>query len=398
MSTAVRDVELTTLPSEIADLERYSACLLLVRNRGRPVGAVTLSVVQGRIPADALRAAFAPDWPDSGQIGTDGRLHRSERTARHESSDRRATVAVCTRDRTEDLARCLAALLRLPDDGQELLVIDNAPTTDATCQLVAAHPGVRYVREDRPGLNVARNRALREARGEVVAFCDDDAAPDPEWLQALVRNFDDPSVLAVTGLTMPLELETPAQEWFERLCRFGRGFETIVFDHRHPSSERPGAPGVGANMAMRRSVLEQVGAFDEALDAGTPTCSGGDNEMFSRILTAGYRIVYDPGALSWHRHRRTWPELRRTLYGYRVGLYAVWARQLYRERDVRILRQGVGRIVKYQLPLLARSLLRRPGCAPVDLRAAELMGCLVGPVAYLISARRNAHWQRRALN
>jgi hypothetical protein len=68
------------------------------------------------------------------------------------------------------------ALLRLPEDGQELLVVDNCPSTDATCNLVAAYEGIRYVREDRPGLNVARNRALREAVNEIVAFTDDDTA------------------------------------------------------------------------------------------------------------------------------------------------------------------------------------------------------------------------------
>jgi cellulose synthase/poly-beta-1,6-N-acetylglucosamine synthase-like glycosyltransferase len=393
MSTAVRDVELTAPPTEIVGLDRYSACLLLLRRRGRPVGAVTLNVVGGRISDEELRVGIAQTPTPANRPSGDRQRSSSNEVERDKGPAPRATVAVCTRDRTADLARCLAALLRLPDDGQEILVIDNAPATDGTRRLVAAHPSIRYVREERPGLNVARNRALHEARSDVIAFCDDDAAPDPRWLRALMRNFDDPSVLAVTGLTMPLELETPAQEWFERLCRFGRGFERIVFDQSHPAAGRPGAPGVGANMALRRVIQEWVGAFDEALDAGTPTCSGGDNEMFARILTAGYRIVYDPDALSWHRHRRTWPELRRTLYGYRVGLYAMWARQVHRDRDVAILRQAVGRIFRQQLPLLARSLLGRPGSAPLDLRAAELAGCLVGPIAYWMSARRSSRYK-----
>ena len=308
---------------------------------------------------------------------------------------RHATVAICTRDRPANLERCLTALRRLPDDGQELLVIDNAPSTDATRRLVAAHPGTHYVHEPRPGLNVARNRALREARGEIVAFCDDDTVPDAGWLRALAAAFDQPAVLAVTGLTMPSELETSAQVWFERQCGFGRGFQRTVFDHLHPRARDPGARGVGANMALRRCVVQQVGGFDEALDAGTPTCSGGDNDMFSRILSAGYTIVYEPAALSWHLHRRSWPELRRQVYGYRVGLYATWTKQLVRGHDPTVLRPAARRIVKHQVPMLVRSLLRRSGSNPLDLATVELVGCLVGPAAYAISALTAARRRRR---
>ena len=141
----------------------------------------------------------------------------------------RATIAVCTRDRPDDLRRCLEGLMAMPDDGQEVVVVDNAPATEATRELVAAYPRVRYVREDRPGLDCARNRALREAHHEVVAFTDDDSVPDPHWLRALLPNFADPLVLCVTGLTMPLELETEAQEWFEQMSTFNRGFKRRVF-------------------------------------------------------------------------------------------------------------------------------------------------------------------------
>jgi GT2 family glycosyltransferase len=308
---------------------------------------------------------------------------------------RPVTVAICTRNRTTELERSLAAVLRLPDDDQELLVIDNAPSTDATYRFVATFPRVRYVCEPRPGLNVARNRALREARGELVAFCDDDAVVDRGWLRALAARFDAPGVMAVTGLTMPSELDTPAQKWFERHYGFGRGFRSVVFDRRHPLAGHPGAPGVGANMALRRSVVRQVGGFDVALDAGTPTCSGGDNEMFSRILSAGYTIVYEPAALSWHRHRRSWRELRRQVYGYRVGLYATWTKQLVRDHDATVLRPAARRIVKHQVPMLVHSLLRRSASNPLDLATAELIGCLVGPAAYAISALTSTRWRRR---
>jgi GT2 family glycosyltransferase len=239
-------------------------------------------------------------------------------------------------------------------------------------------------------LNVARNRALQEAQGEVVVFNDDDAAPEADWLSKLLRNFNDPRVLCVTGLTLPLELETPAQECFEQQSPFGRGFARRIFDGTVADPLAVSQVGAGANMALRKAVLTTVGAFDEALDAGTPTRSGGDHEMFYRILRHGFRIVYDPEAISWHRHRRSWQELEDTLYGYGVGVYSYWTRSLLVEHEWRTLLHASFWLLQGQLPGMVRSLLGRPGAMPLRLAQAELRGCLAGPRSYLRSrsARR----------
>src|SRR5206468_10948801 len=113
-----------------------------------------------------------------------------------------------------------------------------------------------------------------------------------QWLRALVRNFDDPLVYCVTGLTMPLQLEAEAQEWHERYTTFVRGFRRRVFDGATFNPTAGGQAGSGVNMALRRRVLQELGPFDEALDARTRTQSGGDGEMFSRILSSGYRMVF----------------------------------------------------------------------------------------------------------
>jgi cellulose synthase/poly-beta-1,6-N-acetylglucosamine synthase-like glycosyltransferase len=269
-------------------------------------------------------------------------------------------------------------------DGQEVLVVDSASRSEKTQRVCETH-GVRYVREERSGLDRARNRAMREASHPIVAFCDDDAAVDPNWLRALCRHFVDPRVLATTGITMPLELETDAQEWFERTNPLGRGFERRRFDGMAHPSLLVGRVGAGANMALRRDVLELVAPFDEALDAGTPTRSGGDFDMFARILAAGYTIVYEPDALSWHRHRRSWGELRNAIFGYGVGVYAHLTASALR-REAAIVRTSLGWL-RVQIKALLRSLLRRPGRVPLDLVAAELAGCAMGPFAYARSRR-----------
>jgi GT2 family glycosyltransferase len=394
MATKVLDLELEQAPSTITGLEGYQQALVLFRFHGRPVGQAYLPVINGRLNQTELQeaATFAPGWDyyrqrlydylDWDEIVAAGRQLAAERPLRQ------ATVAVCTRDRPDDLARCLDAFMALPDDGQEFLVVDNCPSTDATQKIVAQYDGrVRYVREDRPGLNVARNRALREARHEIIAFNDDDAIPDPNWLRALLRNFQDPDVLCVTGLTMPVELETKAQEWFERYSPFGRGFQRRFFEGKPDMAPAAGRVGAGANMAVRRSLLEKVGPFDEVLDSGTPTRSGGDTEMFARILSARYHIIYDPAALTWHRHRRTWRELRRAVYGYGVGTYALWTRMLLVERRLGVVLAAGQHFLFHQLPMVWRAITRQGDHMPLDLALAELAGCLAGSRAYLISRR-----------
>ena len=139
-------------------------------------------------------------------------------------------------------------------------------------------------------------------------------------------------------------------------------------------------------MALRRSVLDVIGPFDDALDAGTATHSGGDHDMFSRILAAGYSIAYQPGALSRHRHRREWAELERAVYGYGVGVYAFITSQVLRgEWSAPWL---CLRWMPWQLRLLVRGVPGRPGGVPLRLALTELRGCAAGPLAYLRARRR----------
>jgi glycosyltransferase involved in cell wall biosynthesis len=383
MPTAVLDLDAERLPDEIALPSRYGHALILFRWKGKPVGQVTLTTREGKISRDRIREAVAKQ---SAPILQQWLYDYLECDLRPAVQVQPATVAVCTRDRPADLSRCLVALSRLRDQGHEILVVDSASRTDEPRQVVAQFPQARYVREERPGLDIARNRAMREARHPIVAFTDDDAEPDSDWLYYLTQGFDDRRVLAVTGLTMPLELETPAQEWFERTNGFGRGFTRTVYNGTSHNPFWVAQIGAGVNMALRRETVEMVGRFDEALDAGTPTRSGGDHDMFIRILMAGYSIVYEPAALNRHRHRREWEGLRDTIYGYGVGVYAHLTGHLLRNREPSTLLLALGWL-RDQIPSLFRALLRRPDHVPLDLVFAELRGCVAGPRAYLTSRR-----------
>ena len=388
MPAAVLDLNLENLPSQIDNLKGYDRALCLLRFRAKPVGQKILPVQNEQI---IIKEFYHELVEAAGYRLPTHWLHQyldwNNRKVKGFKPPK-ATIAICTRDREQDLKRCLNALIKLPDDGQEVLVIDNCPSTNETQQLVETYPGVRYICEPRPGLNIARNRALQEAKHEIVAFTDDDAVPDTTWLRALVSNFDNPLVLCVTGLTMPLELETEAQEAFEKYSPFNKGFTKKLYSSNTCNPLATGNVGAGANMALRKTVQQSVGFFDEALDAGTPTQSGGDHEFFARILIGGFSIVYEPEALSWHRHRRTWKETRKAVEGYGTGVYAFWTRTLFVEREFSILKFPWDWFRHEQLPNLVRAIIRRPNAQPLSLVLAELKGCYVGPWAYFLSKRR----------
>jgi glycosyltransferase involved in cell wall biosynthesis len=386
MPTKILDFELRAVPSQISGLERYSAALVLLRSEERPVLVLTVPLRHGVFRRSDLRERLAAGWG--------GDLHSCWSNLllppppfEVKPNPPGVTVAICTRNRPEDLIKCLNSLVKLPEDGQEILVIDNCPSNDASEQLVRRFPSVRYVRENRPGLDCARNRALREARGQIIAFIDDDAVADKNWLRRIAEPCAEPLTLCVTGLSLPVELETESQEEFERLAAFGRGFVRKRFSVETNSPTAGGAAGVGANMALRKDVLAKVGGFDEALDAGTGTHSGGDSDMFSRIIAAGYDVMYEPAALNWHRHRRTREELRRAMFGYGVGIYAAWTRSFLVEKEWDVFKAFWYWFVKVQLKNAVRSLLRRRGAYPLDLIWEELRGSVWGPVAYLLATQ-----------
>lgn len=391
MPTAVVRLEATSLPPALEFPPRYEAVFALVLWNGRPVGHGTFPLRQGVLDGERLRDGIERV---AGPMIATRRLHAwLAWDDRCRDAQPRATIAICTRDRPDDLSRCLTAMAALPNDGQEVLVIDSASRAgDAVRAVVDRFPGTRYVREACPGLDIARNRALREARGEIVLFCDDDAEVDGGWLRAIAANFGDPRTLCVTGLILPAELETPAQEWFEKTNSFGRGYVRVVHDGVVHDPFFVSRVGAGASMALRRTVLDLLGPFDEALDAGTPTRSGGDHDYFTRILAAGYRIVYDPAALSWHRHRREWSELRPAIEGYGTGVWAYLTRQLL-HGELRAPYVAVAWL-RWQLRGLVRGMLRRSTILPPRLAAAEIRGCLVGPRAYLVSRRARRDTER----
>ncbi|MGW2786964.1 glycosyltransferase [Streptomyces populi] len=368
----------------------------LVRLHGRPLGMVSAADASG---PDGLWRALA-DTAYAELAGQLARYLAGNRTGPSDGGARRQeprqepviSVVVATRDRPKKLRHCLQSLLRSKYPEFEIIVVDNAPADDRTEVLVHAEfPGrVRYVREPAAGLARAHNVGLARARGSVVAFTDDDTLVDPGWLSALAETFArDARIGCVTGLIVPAELETPAQGVLERQGGFAKGYASRTWSLSDPPTDplfpfTAGRFGSGANMAFRTDALRALGGFDTATGAGTPGKGGDDLLAFFEILAAGHTLVYQPGAIVWHCHRRTMDAVAAQVFGYGAGLGAYLTGALLRNpRRMPALLRRLPRGIRYAM---TRSHDR--GADPEadrsrHLALLEVRGMVYGPCGYL---------------
>ena len=292
------------------------------------------------------------------------------------------SVVVCTRDRTAQLAVCLQSLLAVQYTNFEIIVVDNTPSGTATFNLVK-NLNVRYVCENRPGLNNARNRGIEAARYDIIAFTDDDVCVDRYWLQAIAKAFTNEEVMAVTGYVAPAELATTAQSIFELdYGGMGQGFnQRIIRQHNLSAKQLIWASnfGIGANMSFRRGVFSKTGGFDPALDVGTPSGGGGDIEMFHRLVSKGFTLVYDPCVIVWHTHRKDMPGLKKQIFnnGRGFGCYLISSVNKGSVKSSAALKfLLINWFYKWNLRNLLKSKI------PKQLSLAELYGMLTSPAAY----------------
>lgn len=401
----VADVELSNPLEDIKDLENYTGFLGIVRLHGQPVGYIQMPVVNGAVKAEDLIKKIIEYyyWPITGcclqaaltSPGNNITGWLNAAPAAPTATLPFITVAVCTRDRTPDLELCLNALTQLDYPLFEILVIDNAPATTATEKLISSKfPHVRYAVEPRPGLDWARNRAIAEAKGEIIAYTDDDVIVDKGWAKAFGILFaENPEVMASTGLVVPFEIESEAQALFEEYGGFGRGFKR-KWTHVERSQKMSwrllgtGQFGTGANMAYRLGVFDKIGLFDPALDVGTVTNGGGDLEMFFRILREGYTLVYEPAAMVRHRHRREYEKLKTQLAN-NGSLYSYFIAGAKKYPDMRpAFLQISSYWMRYWNFRRYINSFFKPGGFPRELILAELKGGFTGLTRYKKSVEK----------
>ncbi|WP_413405041.1 glycosyltransferase [Paenibacillus amylolyticus] len=216
----------------------------------------------------------------------------------------KATVAICTYNRAYDLSESVLSVTRQHVEYDvEIIVIDNN-STDHTAQLVQeiqdieGVDNVKYVLEKKPGLSAARNRAIREARGEYILFLDDDAIASPLWIQHIVDVFEsDSSIGCVGGKIEPL-WESQKPDWIpsERLSLY------TILDYADHVIEMPN-PSIpfGANVAFRTQLFQDIAPFREDLGrVGKNLLSNEESELISRIRVQ-HKVFYTPFGSVQHK-------------------------------------------------------------------------------------------------
>jgi glycosyltransferase involved in cell wall biosynthesis len=407
----------------------YRRALALVRFHAVPLGVVELAVEDGGIGADQLarhiwealgvkinahlRADGLPEVTELGRaglaaVGTPACIQAREAFL---ATAPFVSVVTPTHERPQQVVALVRSILAsaYPEARYEILVVDNAPSSNATADLIEQTFGdcrqVRYVREDRPGTSHARNCGVAAARGDIVVFADDDELVDEHWLTEMVRGFgaaDD--VASVTGLIVPLESETLAQGWFEQFGGYCKEqCESRLFnlaDHHAAGPLFPynvGVLGAGGSMAFRRATLLEIGAFDTALGATTPTLGGEDIDALLRVVLEGYSLLYQPAALVRHPPYREYAQLRRQIVCYGTGLTACLFKNVVAKP--RLLPDFLGKLPRGILFAFGSRSSHHAGKRPDyprELTWLEIRGLLYGPLAYLRSRRRLARATRRA--
>ena len=218
----------------------------------------------------------------------------------------KATVIVCTFNRCQTLAGTLERLAKsvVPVSTEwEVLIADNN-SSDATSEVAKDFCGrypdrFRYVFERRPGKSYALNSAIQQARGDVIAFVDDDVSMEPTWLGNLIAEFCSGDWAGIGGRILP-QWPCAPPSWFPEegwSVRAPLGIFDLGVEAR-PLTDAP----FGANMAIRRRVFEKHGLFRTDLGPGpnNKVRNNEDTEFGRRLLTAGERIKYAPAALVYH--------------------------------------------------------------------------------------------------
>lgn len=395
------DLAAGTLRLHTTDLQRCTATRVLVRRDTIPLGYVWVTKSPRDVTATELcvlaNQVFSAK-PDP-IITRDVASKASPESPNVALSPLSITVAICTRDRPEALARCLKSLADVEYPDLEILVIDNAATSSATADEVsrAAKTDHRltYHSEPAPGLSRARNAALVKARGNFVAFSDDDTIFSTDWVTRIADAFSvSVATRCVTGLVTSLQLVSAYDHYFEhRYPSWWTRMDAQVYQGDMPGEGAlypfaAGRFGTGANFAVHRRTALKLGGFDTALGAGTPAKGGEDLDMFVRMLRAGHELRYEPRAVVWHAHRIGLRGQLTQPFHYGTGCAAYITKLACNRRTrwdvIKRAPRGAGHVISslWSVGVEKSPLGRQRIALPL-----ELAGYTYGPLAYFIARR-----------
>jgi GT2 family glycosyltransferase len=199
----------------------------------------------------------------------------------------RVSVVVCSYNGARTIRDCFDGLLQIQYPDFEVIVVDDG-STDATAA-IARQYGLRVISTRNHGLSSARNTGLAAATGEIVAYIDDDARPDPHWLTYLAATFLSTRHVGVGGPN----IAPPGDGAIAECVANAPGGPIHVLLSDREAEHLP-----GCNMAFRRAALEAVGGFDPRFRT-----AGDDVDVCWRLQERGWTLGFCAAAVVWH-HRR----------------------------------------------------------------------------------------------
>jgi GT2 family glycosyltransferase len=199
------------------------------------------------------------------------------------------SVVVCTYNGAQTLRECLGALVALEYPDFEVIVVDDG-STDETAAIASEYP-VRLIQTENQGLGAARNVGIAAASGELIAFVDDDAWPDPDWLTYLAAEFQRTPHAGIGGPNVP----PPGNELVAASVANAPGGPIHVLLTDRQAEHIP-----GCNMAFRKDCLDAVGGFDSRFRV-----AGDDVDICWKVNSRGWSLGFSPAAMVWHRRRNS---------------------------------------------------------------------------------------------
>jgi GT2 family glycosyltransferase len=206
-------------------------------------------------------------------------------------------VSTYTKERYEEVRKCVESLKNQSVQPDEILLVLDP--VDELIEFYKRKMDVKVVRSKGFGLSEARNKGVEEAKGDIIAFIDDDAWADKRWVENLLKNFEEEEVWIAGGKVIPV-FDKKRPKWLaEELdwivgCTY-KGMPELKSEIRNP---------IGANMAFRREVFEVVGFFREEIGRyGKKLLGSEETELCLRLkrIRPDVKIIYDPSAIVYHR-------------------------------------------------------------------------------------------------
>ena len=210
------------------------------------------------------------------------------------------SIVICTYNGNRTINECCKQIHKLDYPNKEVIIVDDG-STDGTHKMVSQN-GFRVIRTPNVGLSAARNLGLEAASGEIVAYIDDDAYPDPHWLKYLATTFMTTDCAGAGGPNIP-----PPEDGITAACvgnAPGGPLHVLISDRR--AEHLP-----GCNMAFRKDRLKAIGGFDPRFRS-----AGDDVDVCWRIHKQGWWLAFDPGAVVWHHRRNSVRAYLRQQKGY----------------------------------------------------------------------------------